>query len=94
MGKHEVDPATGMQIGTRGLLVQVQNGKREVVWPEEFSSAEPKISVPGWDKRWAMCIEDGDNITKEPAYKRVSRGIAYVPQGRIVVPDMPLHDNL
>lgn len=51
MGKHEVDPATGMQIGVRGLLVQVQNGKREVVWPDEFRTAAPKIPVPGWDKR-------------------------------------------
>jgi branched-chain amino acid transport system substrate-binding protein len=51
MGKHEVDPATGMQIGVKGLLVQIQNGQREVVWPDEFSTAQPKIPVPGWDKR-------------------------------------------
>jgi branched-chain amino acid transport system ATP-binding protein len=36
----------------------------------------------------------GEDITKEPAYKRVSRGIAYVPQGRIVVPEMTVRDNL
>src|SRR5580692_1313971 len=40
MGKHEVDPTTYMQIGVRGLVVQVQNGKREVIWPEEFKTAE------------------------------------------------------
>ena len=51
MGKHEVDPATHMQIGVRGLVVQVQNGKREVVWPEEFKTAEPKLPIPAWDKR-------------------------------------------
>ena len=51
MGKHEVDPATYMQIGVRGLLVQIQNGKREVVWPEEFKTAEPKLPIPAWDKR-------------------------------------------
>jgi branched-chain amino acid transport system substrate-binding protein len=51
MGKHEVDPATYMQIGVRGLVVQVQNGKREVVWPEEYKTAEPKLPIPAWDKR-------------------------------------------
>jgi len=51
MGKHEVDPKTYMQIGVRGLVVQVQNGKREVVWPEEFKTAEPKLPIPAWDKR-------------------------------------------
>jgi branched-chain amino acid transport system substrate-binding protein len=51
MGKHEVDPKTYMQIGVRGLVVQVQNGKREVVWPEEFKTAEPKLPIAAWDKR-------------------------------------------
>jgi branched-chain amino acid transport system substrate-binding protein len=51
MGKHEVDPSTYMQIGVRGLLVQIQNGKREVVWPEEYKTAEPKLPIPAWDKR-------------------------------------------
>jgi branched-chain amino acid transport system substrate-binding protein len=51
MGKHEVDPATYMQIGVRGLVVQVQDGKRQVVWPEDYRTAEPKLPIPGWDKR-------------------------------------------
>ena len=51
MGKHEVDPTTYMQIGVRGLVVQVQNSKREVVWPEEYRTAEPKLPIPAWDKR-------------------------------------------
>ena len=51
MGRHEVDPKTYMQIGVRGLVVQVQNGKREVVWPDEYKTAEPKLPIPAWDKR-------------------------------------------
>ncbi|MEA2821839.1 MAG: branched-chain amino acid transport system substrate-binding protein [Bradyrhizobium sp.] len=51
MGKHEVDPKTYMQVGVRGLVIQVQNGKREVVWPEEFKTAESKLPIPAWDKR-------------------------------------------
>src|ERR1019366_9890798 len=37
---------------------------------------------------------DGQDITREPAFRRVFRGIAYVPQGRIVVPEMTVRDNL
>lgn len=51
MGKHEVDPKTGMQLGIRGLLVQVQNGKREIVWPEELKTADAKLPLPGSDGR-------------------------------------------
>lgn len=51
MGRHEVEPATGMQIGIRGLLVQVLNGKREIIWPEELRTGEARIPAPGWDKR-------------------------------------------
>jgi branched-chain amino acid transport system substrate-binding protein len=51
MGKHEVDPKSYMQIGVRGLLVQVQNFKREVIWPDELRTAEPKLPIPAWDKR-------------------------------------------
>jgi ABC-type branched-subunit amino acid transport system ATPase component len=37
---------------------------------------------------------DGEDITREPAHRRISRGIAYVPQGRIVVPETTVRDNL
>lgn len=50
MGRHEVDPKTGMQVGIRGLLVQVQNGKREVIWPGDLKTADPKLPLPGSDK--------------------------------------------
>src|ERR1700755_3186100 len=36
----------------------------------------------------------GTDITREGADRRVHRGIAYVPQGRIVVPEMSVRDNL
>jgi branched-chain amino acid transport system ATP-binding protein len=36
----------------------------------------------------------GEDITGEPAHRRITRGIAYVPQGRIVVPEMSVRDNL
>ena len=36
----------------------------------------------------------GADISREPADRRLHRGIAYVPQGRIVVPEMSVRDNL
>jgi branched-chain amino acid transport system substrate-binding protein len=50
MGHHEVEPKTGMQVGIRGLLVQVQNGKREIVWPDDLKTADPKLPLPGATK--------------------------------------------
>jgi ABC-type branched-subunit amino acid transport system ATPase component len=39
-------------------------------------------------------IVGGADVTREPADRRVYRGIGYVPQGRIVVPEMSVRDNL
>jgi branched-chain amino acid transport system ATP-binding protein len=44
---------------------------------------------------WEGSIQaDGADITREPAYKRIGRGIAFVPQGRVVMPEMTVADNL
>jgi hypothetical protein len=51
MGKHEVDPATGMQLGIRGLLVQIQGGRSEIVWPDDLRNAEARVPAPGWTGR-------------------------------------------
>lgn len=51
MGKHEVDPSNGMQIGIRGLLVQIQGGKSVIVWPDELRGADAKVPAPGWAAR-------------------------------------------
>jgi branched-chain amino acid transport system ATP-binding protein len=39
-------------------------------------------------------VVGGVDITREPADRRVYRAIGYVPQGRIVVPEMSVRDNL
>src|SRR3954470_10077227 len=47
--------------------------------------------LPAWKGR---VLADGVDITREPAWQRVHRGIGYVPQGRVVVPEMTVRDNL
>jgi ABC-type branched-subunit amino acid transport system ATPase component len=52
-------------------------------------------TAAGLLRAWTGSIfADGEDITREPAHRRISRGIAYVPQGRIVVPEMTVRDNL
>ena len=54
------------------------------------SRSRPDCCAPGRAASRAYGID----ITREPADRRVYRGIAYVPQGRIVVPEMTVRDNL
>jgi branched-chain amino acid transport system ATP-binding protein len=39
-------------------------------------------------------VLDGTDVTTEPPHKRLARGVAYVPQGRIVLPEMTVRENL
>jgi len=47
--------------------------------------------LPAWK---GAVFAEGQDITREAPHLRVSRGIAYVPQGRIVVPEMSVRDNM
>jgi ABC-type branched-subunit amino acid transport system ATPase component len=51
--------------------------------------------MAGLLRAWKGSIfTQGIDITRETADRRVYRGIGYVPQGRIVVPEMSVRDNL
>ncbi len=50
-GKYAVDPMTGEQRGHEILLIQWQKGKKEIVYPAKYSSAEPVYPTPKWGKR-------------------------------------------
>ena len=52
-------------------------------------------AAAGLLRAWTGSVRAGGvDITAEPAWKRVGRGIGYVPQGRVVVPEMTVRDNL
>ena len=36
----------------------------------------------------------GHNVTKDESYKRVAKGIAYVPQGRMIFPTLSVEENI
>lgn len=37
---------------------------------------------------------NGNNMARDPSYKRVRQGVAYVPQGRMIYPKMTVTDNI
>lgn len=49
-GPYKVD-AEGRQVGKPNFIIQWQKGKREVVWPARFATAQPILPVPAWNQR-------------------------------------------
>jgi branched-chain amino acid transport system substrate-binding protein len=49
-GRFRVD-RDGVQIGHKMLLVQWQDGKRVIVWPEELAPDKPRFPTPPWSQR-------------------------------------------
>lgn len=49
IGPYKVD-ASGAQLAARALLTQVQRGRREVIWPEAYATAQWQ-PYPAWDAR-------------------------------------------
>lgn len=47
--------------------------------------------LPTWS---GTILANGVDITREAGFRRLGRGIAYVPQGRIVLPEMTVRENL
>ncbi len=46
-----IDPETGKQVGHPMILVQWQNGKKEIIWPPEAATAKPVYPLPNWWER-------------------------------------------
>ena len=49
-GDYAVDEQ-GIQLKHKMVLLQWQNGKLEVVWPDELATAPPRFPTPPWDQR-------------------------------------------
>jgi branched-chain amino acid transport system substrate-binding protein len=50
-GTYAVDPETGRQTGKEIFVVQIQDGERHIVWPQESATAEMRFPTPAWDAR-------------------------------------------
>jgi hypothetical protein len=40
-----------MQVGVKPAVVQIQRGRREIVWPEALATAKWRLPYPRWDER-------------------------------------------
>jgi branched-chain amino acid transport system ATP-binding protein len=80
----------------RSVRMTFQNGAITTIVGSNGAGKSTAIKVAaGLLRAWkGSILVHGTDITREPADRRVHRGIAYVPQGRIVVPEMSVRDNL
>lgn len=49
-GDYKVD-ADGFQVAHKMVMLQWQDGKRVVVWPDDLASGKPRFPTPEWSKR-------------------------------------------
>jgi len=49
-GDYKVEP-DGFQIAHKMVMLQWQDGKRIVVWPDDLSNGKPRYPTPEWSKR-------------------------------------------
>ena len=50
VGRYAVD-GSGVQTGIRPVVVQILEGRREIVWPEPLATAKWRLPFPRWDER-------------------------------------------
>jgi branched-chain amino acid transport system substrate-binding protein len=50
LGSFKVD-GEGAQVGIGPVVVQIQEGRREIVWPPAFATAKWRLPYPRWDER-------------------------------------------
>jgi branched-chain amino acid transport system substrate-binding protein len=50
LGAHEAGK-DGAQAAARPALLQLQRGRREIVWPESVATAKPVVPYPAWGER-------------------------------------------
>lgn len=53
LGRYRVD-AAGAQIAAEPLLLQIQKGRREIVWPEALATAKWQLPYAAWSDRKLM----------------------------------------
>ncbi|OGA17145.1 MAG: hypothetical protein A3I63_05910 [Betaproteobacteria bacterium RIFCSPLOWO2_02_FULL_66_14] len=50
LGTYEVDTG-GLQLGAHPVVVQIQGGRREIVWPQALATAKWRLPYPRWEER-------------------------------------------
>lgn len=58
LGAYRIDPATGQQRAAQVALVQIQGGRREIIWPTAWASARWRAPYPPWASRKLLGTKD------------------------------------
>ena len=86
-GQSEVIPGLSMALDEKEIVgVMGRNGMGKTTLLKAL------IGILASDK--GSISLDGENLVKQPSFKRVQSGLAYVPQGRMIFPSMTVSDNI
>ena len=51
LGAYKIDPASGQQRAAQVAVIQIQGGRREIVWPATLAGAIWRAPYPSWESR-------------------------------------------
>ncbi|MCH8884024.1 MAG: urea ABC transporter ATP-binding subunit UrtE [SAR324 cluster bacterium] len=93
---NDIHVAYGSSTVLRGVSLEVQAGEIvSVIGRNGVGKTTLLKAIIGLLKvRQGSLTFDGDDLTAVPAYERARRGIGYVPQGRLIFPNLTVQENL
>ena len=86
----------GESVAVRGVSFDVRNGDLlTIIGANGAGKSTTLRAVMGLLRpRAGQILFQGEDITREPAHLRARRGIALVPEGRRILPDLTVEENL
>ena len=93
---NDIHVAYGSTTVLQGVSLEVQAGEIVSVIGRNGAGKTTLLkAIIGLLKvRQGSLAFDGDDLTAVPAYERARRGIGYVPQGRLIFPNLTVQENL
>ena len=93
---NDIHVAYGSSTVLQGVSLEVQAGEIvSVIGRNGVGKTTLLKAIIGLLKvRQGSLTFDGDDLTAVPAYERARRGIGYVPQGRLIFPNLTVQENL
>ncbi len=91
-----LEVAYGESVAVRGISFAVRDGDLlAIIGANGAGKSTTLRAVMGLLRpRAGQILFQGEDITREPAHLRARRGIALVPEGRRILPDLTVEENL